>query len=118
MKQLKSRNATELHEAVRAIKSFGKQAVPDLARLLNPSEEKTLRIWVAFTLGEIGPEAKGAAEALRGALKDPDLTVRIHSAQALWKVTQDTKEALPVVLAGLDDRDPRVVLLSADIAAQ
>src|SRR5207253_1061432 len=40
----------------------------------------------AKALGKIGPGAKAAAAALRGAVKDQDVSVRMEAALALWHV--------------------------------
>jgi HEAT repeat protein len=62
-------------------------------------------------LGEIGPKAEAAAKALRVALKHKLPAVGRAAAVALYRVTGSDKEALPVLLAGLekDDSAPRAI---------
>ncbi|MFJ6248915.1 MULTISPECIES: HEAT repeat domain-containing protein [unclassified Streptomyces] len=61
------------------------------------------RCAAAQALGEIGPAAAAAAPALRPALASRDPWVRVRAAAALWRVTGETEEALPVLLAAWEE---------------
>jgi HEAT repeat protein len=60
----------------------------------------------AEMIGSAGPAARDLAPALRKLLKDSSAHVRAVAAGALWRVTGDPKEALPVLLAVLKEGDP------------
>jgi HEAT repeat protein len=57
------------------------------------------------SLGRLGPLAASAAPSLRTALKDQNYSVRVNAAHALWRVTGDADEALPVLQRELTDSD-------------
>jgi HEAT repeat protein len=52
----------------------------------------------AWSLTEIGPDAKEALPALRQALQDEEAHVRLCAAQALWKIDKP-RDVVPVLLA-------------------
>ncbi|MHB8519978.1 MAG: HEAT repeat domain-containing protein [Limisphaerales bacterium] len=56
----------------------------------------------AMLLGELGPAARAALPALESHLSDPNQSVRLASAQALWRITGDATKPLPVLTAMLD----------------
>jgi HEAT repeat protein len=61
------------------------------------------RNYALFALGNFGPGAKAALPELTKALQDPSPHARVAAARAVWKVSQQSKEALPVLLAALKD---------------
>jgi HEAT repeat protein len=67
------------------------------------------RMQAADMIGNAGAAARGLAPQLRRLLKDPAANVRVSAAGALWRVTDDPKEALPVLLALLKEGDPLYV---------
>lgn len=71
------------------------------ALLKGPLAERAAR-----ALGEIGPQAKAAADELRAALKHAELPVRLAAAAALYRVTGEA--SLGVFAAALKDRKPEV----------
>jgi HEAT repeat protein len=77
-------------DALGAMQHEAKEAVPDVVALLKVGEEKERRAAAAFTLGNIGQEARLAIDALRGCLKDPDSFVRVFVARALLRI--DTRD--------------------------
>jgi len=62
----------------------------------------------ARMLGRTGPQARGAAPGLIGALSDPDWHVRAYAVWALGKVGPDAREAVPPLAKALRDGEYRV----------
>lgn len=56
---------------------------------------------VAAALEFMAPVARDAVPALRKLLNHEYQWARVHAARALWRITQDTNEALPVLLEEL-----------------
>ncbi|SNR95928.1 hypothetical protein SAMN06265355_10930 [Actinomadura mexicana] len=56
-------------------------------------------------LGELGPRARAAVPDLRALRDDPAEPARAAAAFALWKITRDAGEALPVLIEQIPD-DP------------
>ncbi len=57
----------------------------------------------AAALGEIGPEAGSAVEALSRCVKDTDEVVRRHAVVALGEVASDASVAVPALIQALHD---------------
>ena len=68
-----------------ALARAGAAAVPALADLLSHRRPE-IRRWAATVIGEIGPDAEAAAEALNEALSDPDEEVRHAVRKALLRI--------------------------------
>ncbi|GGT33233.1 HEAT repeat domain-containing protein [Streptomyces purpureus] len=102
--------ATAAARALWAVERDARAVLPTLdtwLRARNPGERRS----AARALGAIGPAAAPAAPALRGCLTDLDLWLRVESAAALWRVTGEAGEALPVLLAAWrDNRYARVAI--------
>ncbi|MFE8936529.1 HEAT repeat domain-containing protein [Streptomyces sp. NPDC007872] len=79
------------------------EALPVLERWLRPGLPDADRCAAARVLGEIGPAAASAAPALRPALASRDPWVRVRAAAALWRVTGEAEEVLPVLLAAWEE---------------
>jgi len=81
--------------------SFGKPAVPLLIKAL---KDPQVRGYAASILGEIGPSAKEAVQALTVAMKDETVWVRIAAAGALARINpDDAQPGLDLLLKILDD---------------
>ncbi|MFI8400892.1 HEAT repeat domain-containing protein [Streptomyces sp. NPDC085463] len=92
--------------AARALWAVGEdpaEVLPALERWLRPGLPDADRCAAARALGEIGPAAAASAPVLRPALASRDLWVRVRAAAALWRVTGETEEALPVLLAAWEE---------------
>ncbi len=63
-----------------------------------------IRWWGAKCLGDLGPDGRSEAEALRPLLRDPSSGVRVAAARALCLLGGE-HEALPVLLAALKNED-------------
>jgi HEAT repeat protein len=71
-------------KARRVLSRFGARAIPALVEALSAGEDPTIRRFAADALGRLGPEARGASEALRhAAWHDEDLSVREAAVAAL-----------------------------------
>jgi HEAT repeat protein len=68
-----------------ALTKIGKSAVPDLRKAL-VSEVADVRIWSAYTLGQIGPDASSAVVDLLASLDNSDESLRATTAEALGKI--------------------------------
>ncbi|MEV7672638.1 HEAT repeat domain-containing protein [Streptomyces sp. NPDC088752] len=79
------------------------EVLPALERWLRPGLPDADRCAAARVLGEIGPAAASAAPALRPALASRDPWVRVRAAAALWRVTGEAEEVLPVLLAAWEE---------------
>lgn len=78
----------------------GPAAAPDLMRSLD-DRNSFVRSAAAASLGAMGKSAAPSAPKLRSLLADSSLGVRIEAARALWQVTGDTTEAVPVLIRAL-----------------
>jgi hypothetical protein len=71
-------------KARRVVARFGARTVPALIEALAAGEEPAIRRFAAESLGQLGPVAHGAGDALRHvAHHDEDATVRATAAAAL-----------------------------------
>jgi len=79
---------------------FGKRA--GVGNLVTAMQDKrpSIRSWAARQLGNLGPEAKPAADVLTAALQDNSDGVRVASARALCKMGAE-RNGLPVLLREL-----------------
>lgn len=81
-------------QALATMKAAAKGAVNPLVGLLN---DKELHVRAITTLGAIGPDAKLALPDLTKGLNDKDAEVQLWTAYAVWQITGDTKESLPII---------------------
>lgn len=100
--------------ALAAIGPDAAEAVPALITALG-HEDELLRGRAAYTLGEIGARAEAAVEPLNRVLandKEKSAT-RVHAAQALWNIAQQSRGVIPVLSSGLLDKDDVDLNISA-----
>jgi HEAT repeat protein len=86
-----------------ALANLGQPAVAALRKSL-VSDSKDVRLWSAYTLGQIGPLAASTVEALNVALADADPALRAAAAEALGKIAAPTAVACLVKALG-DEND-------------
>ena len=98
-KALKDADATTIQHALDALASIGPQAVPRLVDILKHYKE--LRMQVAYTLGQIGPGAAAATDALAALASDEDFNVSTEAVLALGKIGPGAANAVPTLLAAL-----------------
>src|SRR5262249_40139115 len=83
--RLTDKDAAVRVEATVSLGLIGKPAIPALREALK-SEDPMMRMGAALSLGHMGSAGLPALDDLKGLLKDPDLAVRCHAAQALWRI--------------------------------
>lgn len=88
-----------------ALTNLGQPAVPVLRKSL-VSESKDVRLWSAYTLGQIGPLAASTVEALNVTLADADPALRAVAAEALGKIAAPA--AVDSLINALDDENDQV----------
>ncbi len=93
----------------------GPKTCPDLVKLLG-DRDAGVRYWAATGLTALGPEAKPAEEALKKALADESVNVRLAAAEALCR-TGCEKDGLPVIVKELESKDDRIRLQATIILA-
>jgi HEAT repeat protein len=85
----------------KALGRIGEPAVAPTAKLLEHSN-MLVRSLAARTLGEIGPAAKGAKDALKKALTDMTVNVAVEAAIALVKLGESPQDALDLMKRAID----------------
>ncbi|MFE2009404.1 PBS lyase [Streptomyces sp. NPDC059491] len=95
--------ATAAARALWAAEGDTGEALAALERWLRPGASGADWCAAALVLGEIGPAAASVASALRPGLAARDLWVRVRTAAALWRVSGETAETLPVLLAAWEE---------------
>ncbi len=98
-KMLKDADTTTIQHAMDALASLGAPAVPRLVEILK--QHKELRVQVAYILGQIGPGAASAVEALSQQVADEDFNVSTEAVLALAKIGPAAGGAVPALLAAL-----------------
>lgn len=79
------------------------RVVPALVDMLS-SQDPYRRGAAAGVLASMGPRAKAATPHLELLLRDDFALVRVRAARALWRITADVKQALPVLVACLKEQ--------------
>ncbi len=93
--------------AIDTLSNIGPAAAPAVPALIKVLDDKSsgYRGQAAQALGNIGPEAKAAIPKLEERLLgDNEATVRLSSAEALGNIGDP--EAIPSLIAALNDQDP------------
>ena len=103
-------------DAMRAIGSFGKDAVPALGTLergLGDSDVE-IRLAAAWAFSQIAGAAAPSLPALEHALSDPSVRVRCMTALALRAMGPKAAPAVPALIKALNDAAPYVRAPAAD----
>ncbi len=106
--------------------SLGRVGAPEanIAPLVRALADTTARVReaAARSLGEFGPRAQRASNALKGALLDDNAEVRIAAAEALWKIDGNSRAALPPLVGAMRDASVRwravMVISSMEASAE
>jgi HEAT repeat protein len=85
----------------------GARVVGPLAEALR-SDSVALRIGAAKALGEMGPAAVEALDALLRALQDPECRVRTEAVRAVFTVGGANPRTVSALVGALEDSDPTV----------
>jgi HEAT repeat protein len=97
---------------------IGRAAVPELARALADGASDRRQVFVAQTLGRIGPDAAPAVAALAQALTSESAPVRRAAAEALAAIGPASEPAVPKLILLLADWNPGVRQAAARSLAQ
>jgi HEAT repeat protein len=97
-------------EAARSLGKIGeggKPAAKALATILKQPGDDRLRGEAAWALARVDPQAKTTVTALTAALKDKSGHVCVCAAEALWKLSHNPEEVVPILTARLKDLKSR-----------
>ena len=114
--ELQSSSPVVRRRAVLSIGAFDKSAVPVLTKAL-AHEDAVVRYWAASELGDLGEDAKSAAEPLRKLLGEKLIGVRIAAAYSLCRIGE-VEHGLPSLLEGLQHDERGAWNSSADFLAR
>lgn len=110
---LKDRSEKVRRRSAAALGKIPEEAEPTVPRLVellklegDDHQDDDVKWEVAETLGRIGGAAKAAVPALRGALKNEDVGVQRNAAMALWRITGNTTDTVPVLTEMLRKKGP------------
>jgi HEAT repeat protein len=92
------------------------EAVPELQQALGDGG-KYDRILAANALGELGPDAAPAVEALAAGVADPDLDLRRAAVEALGRIGPPAASASTLIAEQLDSGDARLEAAARDALA-
>lgn len=97
---MKDADSTTMYHALDAMATLGEPAVPRLVDLLETHDQ--LRVEVTYVLGQMGPAAATATDALAKLVADEDLHLATEAALALGKIGPAAKGAVPALIAALE----------------
>jgi HEAT repeat protein len=99
-------NSDVRETGVRSLTAVGSRTPSFIAALVRMLKADDNNLAVADALRRIGPMAKEAIPALRSRVKDTSegANVRAAAAHALWSVSRDASEALPVLVGCLESK--------------
>jgi HEAT repeat protein len=106
------------HRHERNQKPLGPQAVKELCEILANDKDADRRAGAAIVLGTMVQDPKGAADALKNAMKDADPCVRLQAADSYWLIANDARTPIPVLLAGLKEKDMGLRQYAAQVVAE
>lgn len=101
-----------ISEAAYALAAMGKPAVPPLKKLLT-DERDHMRSAATFALGDMGPLATNAVEALIPLLDQEEHLMQRHVITALGLIQQPAELTVPALAKVLDDAIPEVAHITA-----
>jgi HEAT repeat protein len=93
-KALQDADEATVHHALDALAALGPKAVP---RLIDALKHEKLRGQIVYVLGQIGPEAAPATDALVGLLGDRSERLASEAAVALAKIGPAAQKAVPAL---------------------
>ena len=97
---MKDADAKTVYHALDALATLGEPAVPRMVGLLETHDQ--LRVEVTYVLGQMGPAAAPATDALAKLVADEDLQLATEAALALGKIGPAAKDAVPALIAALE----------------
>ncbi|MBN2294374.1 MAG: HEAT repeat domain-containing protein [Pirellulales bacterium] len=96
-KAMENADATTVRHALDALAALGKPAVPRLVEILEKYKE--LRVEVVYTLGQMGPAAADATDALSKLVADENVQLATEAILALGQIGPAAKSAVPALCA-------------------
>lgn len=109
IEMFKDRETTGMNRsaAVQALEKIGAVTIPHLIPALQ-HKDVAMRLGAVYVLGRLGPQAQGAADALRETLRDGNEDVRVGASYALVNVGPGVrpKDAVPALIKMLSDPNP------------
>ncbi len=103
----------EVAEALGAIGTKAKSAVPKLTERLQKDEDESVRDQILATLAEIGPDSAEATSTIIELLKSNVPRLRYTAVFALGRIGPAAKDAMPELRKNLREDDQFLQLLSA-----
>lgn len=100
-KAMKDADTATVHLALNALASLGEPVVPRLIDILE--KHKELRVEAAYTLGQIGPAAAPATDALAKLVADENLHVATEAILALGRIGPAAKSAVPALCTAFEN---------------
>ncbi len=100
---LKDADPATVRMALDAVASIGAPAVPQLVEVLEKYDG--LHVEVVYILGQMGPEAAAATDALAKLVMAEDLHLATEAILALGKIGPGAKDAVPALCAALEEDD-------------
>jgi HEAT repeat protein len=101
-KALQDADAETAQHALDALAALGAPAVP---RLIDALKHEKIRAQVVYILGQIGPPAAPAADALAKLIADKNPRVTAEAAMAIAKIGPGANSAVPALVAKLQQGD-------------
>ena len=98
--------------AMKTLGIMGKEVEPILVQALGETDA-AVAFWAAMAFENYGPLSPEALDALRAAMANAAMPVRIAAARTIYKV-DGPESAIPVFLAGLEDRNEFVRLRAVE----
>lgn len=108
VKKLGGRSTDVAQTASYLLSKIGPLAIPELIEALSDKERDLRQVWVARTIGRIGPNAAAAVPALARELSNEHAHVRQAAAEALSKIGPASEPAVPGIVVLLADSHPAV----------
>ena len=102
-KAMQQADTTTVHHALDALATLGAPAVPNLVNILKNHEQ--LRVEVAYILGQMGPVAAPATDALASLVADEDAQLATEAALALGSIGPAARSAVPALCKALERED-------------
>jgi HEAT repeat protein len=96
------------NQAALALAEIGPFAVNELAKCAKPPSSARVRQRALWALSKMGPQAQGALEVLKEALRDSDKSCRLLATVALEELGAGAKTAVPQLAKALGDKDQEV----------
>ncbi len=116
LQDLRANNETVRLRAAKTVGLFGTPALPHLIRMLDDRDD-AVRYWAADHLGNLGPKAASAGEALKRAADTPSLPVRMAAHYALSQI-HPAEPQFAALYRGVQSSQRSMACAAADFLAR